>query len=44
MQGGFKYHFWVFGMTQPRIETRSPGEHSNHLTNAINLNDLILEY
>ena len=23
--GGIKYHFWVFGMTQPGIETRSSG-------------------
>ena len=25
-QGGIKYHFWVFGMTRPGIECRSPGE------------------
>ena len=24
-QGGIKYHFWVFGMTRPGIELRSPG-------------------
>ena len=24
-QGGIKYHFWVFGMTRPGIEPRSPG-------------------
>ena len=23
-QGGIKYHFWVFGMTRPRIETQAP--------------------
>ena len=23
-QGGIKYHFWVFGMTQPGIEPWSP--------------------
>ena len=22
--GGIKYHFWVFGMTRPGIEPRSP--------------------
>ena len=24
-QGAIKYHFWVFGMTQPGIEPQSPG-------------------
>ena len=24
-QAGVKYHFWLFGMTQPGIEPRSPG-------------------
>ena len=24
-QGGIKYHFWVFSMTRPGIEPRSPG-------------------
>ena len=27
-QGGIKYHFWVFGMTRPGIEPRSPGSFS----------------
>ena len=33
-QGGIKYHFffWVFGMTQPRIEPRFPGPLVNTLT------------
>ena len=31
-QGGIKYHFWVFGMTQPRIEPRSPGPLANTLS------------
>ena len=30
-QGGIKYHFWVFGMTQPRIEPRSPRPLANTL-------------
>ena len=31
-QGGIKYHFWVFGMTRPRIEPRSsrPLANSTH--------------
>ena len=32
MQGGIKYHFWVFGMTRLRIEPRSPGFLVNTLT------------
>ena len=31
-QGGIKYHFWVFGMTQPEIKPRSPGPLANTLT------------
>ena len=31
-QGGIKYHFWVFGMTRPGIERRSPGPLANTLT------------
>ena len=31
-QEGIKYHFWVFGMTQPGIEPRSPGPLANTLT------------
>ena len=30
-QGGIKYHFWVFGMTRPGIEPRSPGPLANTL-------------
>ena len=30
-QGGIKYHFCVFGMTQPGIEPRSPGPVANTL-------------
>ena len=30
-QGGIKYHFWVFGMTWPGIEPRSPGPFANIL-------------
>ena len=30
-QGGIKYHFWVFGMTRPGIEPRSPGSLANTL-------------
>ena len=30
-QGGIKYHFWVFGMTRPKIEPRSPGPLANTL-------------
>ena len=30
-QGDIKYHFWVFGMTRPRIEPRSPGPLANTL-------------
>ena len=30
-QGGIKYHFWVFGMTPPGVETRSPGPLANTL-------------
>ena len=30
-QGGIKYHFWVFGMTQHGIEPRSPGPLANTL-------------
>ena len=26
-----KYHFWIFGMTQPGIESRSPGVSVNNL-------------
>ena len=29
--GGIKYHFWVFGMTQPGIEPRSPRPLANTL-------------
>ena len=35
-QGNIKYHFWVFGMTLPRIEppvSRTIGEHSTHKAN-----------
>ena len=31
-QGGIKYIFWVFGMTRPGIELRSPGLLTNTLT------------
>ena len=31
-QGSIKYHFWVFGMTQPGIEPRSPRPLVNTLT------------
>ena len=31
-QGGIKYHFWVFGITRPGIEPRSPGPLANTLT------------
>ena len=34
-QGGIKYHFKVFGMMQPRIESIS--EHSTHWANETNL-------
>ena len=34
-QGGIKYHFWVFGMTRPGIEPRSPGPLANTLTATI---------
>ena len=30
-QGGIKYHFWVFRMTRPGIETWSPGPLANIL-------------
>ena len=30
-QGGIKYHFWVFGMTQPGIEPGTPGPLANTL-------------
>ena len=30
-QGGIKYHFWVFDMTRPRIESCSPGLLTNTL-------------
>ena len=30
-QGGIKYHIWVFGMTRPGIEPRSPGPLANTL-------------
>ena len=30
-QGGMKYHFWIFGITQPGIEPRSPGPLVNNL-------------
>ena len=30
-QGGIKYYFWVFGMTGPGIESRSPGPLENTL-------------
>ena len=29
---GIKYHFWVFGMTRPGIELRSPGPLANTKT------------
>ena len=35
-QGGIKYHFWVFCMTRPGIETQvyqAIGEHSKHYAN-----------
>ena len=38
-QGGIQYHFFVFGMTQAKIEPRSPGligEHSTHYANGHN--------
>ena len=28
-QGGIKYHFLVFGVTRPGIESRSPGPLAN---------------
>ena len=31
-QGGIKYHFWVFGITRPGIEPRSPGPLENTQT------------
>ena len=31
-QGGIKYHFWVFGMTRPGIEPRSPRPLANTLS------------
>ncbi len=31
-QGDIKYHFLVFGMTQPGIEPHSPGPLANTLT------------
>ena len=31
-QGCIKYHFWVFGMTRPWIEPKSPGSLANILT------------
>ena len=31
-QGGFKNHFWVFGMTRPGIEPWSPEQLANILT------------
>ena len=31
MQGGIKNNFWVFGMTRPEIEPRSPGPLANTL-------------
>ena len=31
-QGGIKYHFLVFGMTRPGIESRSPRQLTNNLT------------
>ena len=31
-QRGIKYHFWVFGMTRPGTEPRSPGPLANTLT------------
>ena len=30
-QGAIKYIFWVFGMTRPGIEPRSPGPLANTL-------------
>ena len=30
-QGGIKYYFWVFGMTRPGIEPRSPESLANTL-------------
>ena len=32
MQGGIKYHFWVFCMTRPGIEPRCPGPLANTLS------------
>ena len=49
-QGGIKYHFWVFGMTRPRIEPRSPGPLANTLTarpmsgNFIHINSSISQF
>ena len=31
-QGSIKYHFWVFGMTQPGMEPRSPSPLANTQT------------
>ena len=31
-QDSIKYHLWVFGMTRPKIEPRSPGPLANTLT------------
>ena len=30
-QDGIKYYFWLFGMTRPGIEPRSPGPLANTL-------------
>ena len=37
-KGGIKYHFWVFGMTQPGIKTQSPGPLVNSLLRRFDLN------
>ena len=41
MQGDTKNHFWVFGMTRPRIEPQSLGPLVNTLPTKILLIELI---
>ena len=46
-QGGIKYQFWVFGMTQPGDWTQvswAIGEHSNHYANVRNTNTELMEW